>query len=70
MTIPFERTNALKSVREFLYDLCDPKKRPKTVRELRERVLSCTKHYPTDLDIDRLIKKCPDILGKSDSGDY
>jgi len=41
-----EQYRALLKTRAFLYDLCDPRKRPKSVAEMRQRVRSCTKHFP------------------------
>lgn len=63
MTLGFERKNALINTRQFLLDMYDPKKRPKTVGELKRRLRSCLKHYPNDREIERLAKKCPEILG-------
>ncbi len=63
MTLPFERKNALIKTREFLLDMYDPKKRPKTVRELKLRLRACLKHFPSSNEIERLAKKCPEILG-------
>lgn len=46
MSLRFEQYWALRKTRDFLYDLLDPQKRPKTVAEMRQRVRSCTKHFP------------------------
>lgn len=46
MSLRFEQYWALRKTRDFLYDLLDPQKRPKTVAEMRQRVRSCSKHFP------------------------
>lgn len=46
MSLRFEQYWALRKTRDFLWDLMDPQKRPKTVAEMRQRVRSCTKHFP------------------------
>lgn len=34
-----------------MYDILDPHKRPKSVKELRERALRVLRHFPTGLDM-------------------
>ena len=46
MSLKFEQYESLKKTREFLFDLLDPKKRPKSVKEMRKIVSSCLRHYP------------------------
>jgi hypothetical protein len=46
MSLRYEQYRSLKYTKEFMYDLLDPKKRPRSVKELRERVFRCTRHYP------------------------
>jgi hypothetical protein len=46
MSLRFEQRRALLKARDLLRDLLDPKRRPKTVRELRERASSALRHYP------------------------
>lgn len=46
MSLRFEQRRALIKARDLLRDLLDPQRRPKTVRELRERASSALKHYP------------------------
>lgn len=64
ITLPNERTNALLRTRQFLLDMYDPKKRPKTVGELKLRLRSCLKHYPGTWEIRQLAEQCPGILGE------
>jgi hypothetical protein len=46
MSLKFEQRNALLKARHLLRDCLDPKKRPKTVKELRVRASSALRHYP------------------------
>jgi hypothetical protein len=46
MSLRFEQRRALLKARQLLRDCLDPKKRPKTVKELRERAYSALRHYP------------------------
>lgn len=46
MSLKHEQYEALKRSQELLHDLLDPKKRPKKVSELRERVRRCLRHFP------------------------
>ncbi len=46
MSLKHEQYNSLKYTQEFLYDLLDPKKRPKTQKEMKDRVRRCLRHYP------------------------
>jgi hypothetical protein len=41
-----EQYNSLLLTRELLSDLLDPKKRPKTQKEMKDRVRRCLRHYP------------------------
>jgi hypothetical protein len=46
MSLRFEQRRALLRSRELLYDLLNPQKRPKTVKEMRQRVSSALRHFP------------------------
>ena len=46
MSLKHEQYWALKKARDFLRDLMDSKRRPKTVKEMKERAYSCLRHYP------------------------
>jgi hypothetical protein len=46
MSLRFEQRNALLKARQLLRDCLDPQKRPKTVKELRERASSALRHFP------------------------
>lgn len=65
MTLPYERTHSLHNVREFLRDLLDPKKTPRIPLAIRRHARAVLKHYPTPMDVERLIEKCPEIVGET-----
>lgn len=46
MSMKDEQYNSLRLTKEFLYDLLDTKKRPKTQKEMTDRVKRCLRHYP------------------------
>lgn len=46
MSLKHEQYNSLIYTRDFLYDLLDPKKRPKKQSEIKDRVRRCLRHYP------------------------
>lgn len=52
MTVPYERTNAVKFTENFLLDLCDPQKTPRVPRAIRQRAASLLRHYPTRYHMD------------------
>ena len=46
MSLRYEQRAALLKSRNLLRDLLDPQKRPKTVKDLRLRVVSALRHFP------------------------
>lgn len=46
MSLRYEQYNSLKITKEFLRELLYPETRPKTVKEMRERVSRCLRHFP------------------------
>lgn len=66
MTVPDERARAVRHAREFLYSLLDPKMMPRIPRPVRKQAGMILRHFPSDLDIDLVHEKMPDIFGKSD----
>jgi hypothetical protein len=46
MSLKYEQRRALLKARDLLCDLLDTQKRPKTVKEMRVRVLSALRHFP------------------------
>jgi len=72
MTMPFERTYAVKNAREFLYSLLDSKVTPRVPRAIRDKARSILRHYPSDWDMDemflgrRVFDPIPDRVKKLD----
>lgn len=60
MTLPDERYRALLNIRPALLAMCAPGRMTKT--ELRETVRRLLRHYPTVYDLERMAKKCPELL--------
>lgn len=46
-----EENRSIEQVRQFLYDLLDPKKTPKVPKKIRLRARQVVKHYPIVLDV-------------------
>jgi hypothetical protein len=46
MTLPHEEALAIARVRQFMYELLDPKVTPKVPRAIRQRARRIMKHYP------------------------
>ena len=46
MSLRYEQHRALLMSRDFLLDLLQPSKRPKTVKEMKERARRCLRHFP------------------------
>lgn len=63
MTLPFERKNALLMTRDFLRSLLNRSETKRVPLEIRQLARSCLKHYPNEYEIEKLSKKCPEILG-------
>jgi hypothetical protein len=63
MTLPFERSNAVRRTEDFLLALLDPKRTPRVPREIRRLAASLLKHYPTSTELERAAKKAPEIFG-------
>lgn len=64
MTLPFERKNSLNMTRDFLLLLLDPKRTPMVPSKIRKAAYRCLRHYPMKYEVDKLSKKCPEILGE------
>lgn len=46
MSLKREQFRSLAVTQAFLFDLLDPKRRPKTVKELKDRAHRCLRHWP------------------------
>jgi hypothetical protein len=60
MTLPDERYRALLNIRPALLAMCSPGRLTKA--EVRRTVRWLLKHYPTIYDLERMAKKCPELL--------
>ena len=69
MTTAEDRYRAIKQSRKMLEELCDPGKTPRVPSIVRDRARSILKHYPTDLDLDRIAENSPDLLEKKSNTD-
>jgi len=69
MTLPDERYRALKQSRKLLEELCDPGKTPRVPSIIRDRARTILRHYPHDIDMDRLAGNNPEMLEKNLPGD-
>jgi hypothetical protein len=67
MTIPLERTWAIRNARAFLRDLLDPRKTRRVPREIRLRASRVLRHFPSDLDILTVAEKDEKVFGADDS---
>lgn len=69
MTIPDERSRAVKYAREFLRDLLDSGITPRVPRSVREQARRVLKHFPSDLDVNRANERVPETFGKLSYGE-
>lgn len=46
MSLRIEQYRALNMAKEFLFDMCDPKKTPRVPSDVRRRASHCLRHYP------------------------
>lgn len=64
MTVPFERSRAVKSAEEFLLELCDPKKTPRVPKNIRQQAKHLLRHYPSKFDMERAAERAPEIFSE------
>jgi hypothetical protein len=62
MTLPDERYRAVRYARQFLQDLCDPKKTPGVPKIIRSQANGILRHYPNDYDMSKVTQTSPDIF--------
>ncbi len=53
MTIARERSNAIRTTRNFLRSLLVPQETPNVPKWIRNEAYWCLKHFPSDLDINQ-----------------
>lgn len=56
MTLPDERTRAIKYARDFLRELLDSSKTKRIPKDIRRRAGDVLRHFPSDLDIHLVAK--------------
>lgn len=61
VSTPQEECRAIAQVRQFLYDLLDPKATPRVPKYIRERAHRISKHYPLLPTLDQA-EKCREML--------
>jgi hypothetical protein len=64
MTMPCERTWAIRNTNQFLIDLLDPKKTPRVPSAIRKEAYRCLRHYPGDYHMEEAQRLAPSIFGK------
>lgn len=62
MTLPDERYRAVIMTRNFLYDLCDPRKTPGVPKRIREQARSVLRHYPDDYHMQVAASGAPHVF--------
>jgi hypothetical protein len=62
MTLPDERYRAVRYARQFLQELCDPKKTPGVPKIIRSQASGILRHYPGDWDMNRVAEASPDVF--------
>ncbi len=62
MTLPDERYRAVVQTRRFLLDLCNPEHTPRVPKLIRETARSMLRHYPSDWDLQRAARACPEVF--------
>jgi hypothetical protein len=64
MTLPYERFRAVKSAREFLGDLLDPRKTPRVPKDVRRQALFVLRHYPMDYEMEHVADLVPELFSR------
>jgi len=62
MTMPDERYRSLAWAREFLSELCDPKKSPRVPLKVRKNARAVLRHFPDTYSLRVLAESNPEIL--------
>jgi hypothetical protein len=64
MTLPDERYHAVRNTEKFLQQLCDPRATPRVPRAIRDRARALLRHYPHEIDLDRMAERSPQIISR------
>ena len=66
VTLPYERSRAVKNTRQFLLDIMTGKAKDfRNFTELKRRVRWLLRHYPNDFELDRAAEHAPNIFAES-----
>ena len=63
MTLPHEEALAIARVRQFMYELLDPKATPKVPKAIRQQARRIMKHYPILPSLDCAYKMAQELGG-------
>ena len=64
MTLPDERYRAINYARQFLQELCDPKKTPGVPSVIRSQAGAVLRHYPNQYELDQLAAAAPEVVAQ------
>jgi hypothetical protein len=64
MTMPCERTWAIRNTNQFLIDLLDPKKTPRVPSAIRKEAYRCLRHYPGQYHMEQAQQLAPQVFGE------
>ncbi len=64
MTLPLERTRAVRSAYDFLIRLLDRDKTPRVPKKVREEAYRVLRHFPWPSHLDVSAKALPDVWGE------
>jgi len=62
MTLPDERYRAVRQTKQFLADLCSPKRTPRVPKDIRQLANSLLRHYPSDWDMTIAAQDAPTVF--------
>ena len=57
MTLPYERTRAVKQTHDFLRSLTDAKETPRVPGHIRKQALWLLRHYPSDAEMETIANR-------------
>ena len=64
MTLPDERYRAIKWAETFLTNIAHSSGYPRIPKHVRQEARSILRHFPSEWDLERLSRECPDVLQK------
>lgn len=70
MTLPNERTRAVLSTREFLYQLLIPKKTKGVPKVIRETARLLLRHYPSAVDLKQAGEQAAEVFDAATADKY